>query len=441
MSLAARLKIQGEDWLRYSGCARAALGRYKSLKDAEPPRDDPQAIARSIAQLCAAVRLSGSESAMRGLERKIHERIKRLGGTRFDWSEFVPNVTQRRLEKAVVLKPWISEREKGVVFVSYDTQWIRLLVNADLKQFAKRYTLVVSPAWCPPHSVITCLSPVMFPDPIFTLISNEKDLGHFARISDHYIPVPLFASSWVNPQWYVPVPFEKKDVDIFMLANFAKYKRHWVLFDALGRMPSSVRVLLIGQADTRTADDLRAEARAFGAQDRFDLIVNAPDATVFAAFARAKTSVILSRREGSCVAVAESMFANTPVGIFEDAEIGSRAFINEKTGRFFRHGHLDRQLMEFIAAADRYAPRAWAEQNISCFKSSKTLNEILKKRLLADGQEWTQDIAVLQWRPDPQLVDPQDRERMRPACDDIQARFGIQIGNAPPITTPDPRKS
>ncbi len=427
MPVLSRLKIRSEDWLRHSRVARSVLSRYKALKDTEPPRDDPQAIARSIAQLCAAARLSSCDSSMQDIEYTIRKRIDLLDGRRFDWSEFVPMVNERRLEKAAILKPWISEREKGVVFISYDTQWIRLLVNADMKEFAKRYTLVFSPAWCPPHSIITCLSAALFPDPIFTLVSNEKDLVYFPRISSNYIPVPLFASSWVNPQWYTPVPFEKKDIDIFMLANFAKYKRHWVLFDALRDMPDSVRVLLIGQADTRTRDDLLAEARAFGTQDRFDLVVNAPDQQMFETFSRAKISVILSRREGSCVAVAESMFANTPVGIFEDAEIGSRAFINETTGRFLKHRNLGRQLMDCINEAQRYSPREWAQQNISCFKSTKTLNEILKKHMLAAGLEWTQDIAVHQWRPDPQLVDSTDRARMESSYDDIQKRFGIEI--------------
>jgi len=45
---------------------------------------------------------------------------------------------------------------------------------------------------------------------------------------------------------------------------------------------------------------------------------------------------VLSRREGSCVVVAESMFADTPVALLDNAVIGSRAFINDQTGRFSR---------------------------------------------------------------------------------------------------------
>jgi hypothetical protein len=122
------------------------------------------------------------------------------------------------------------------------------------------------------------------------------------------------------------------------------------------------------------------------------------------------------------------MFANTPVGIFEDAEIGSRLYINESTGRLLQHRNLAEQLMDFVANAHNYSPREFAEQNISCHRSTKTLNELLKTQALGLGQEWTQDIAVHHWRPDPQLLRRVDRKRMQPAYDEIRTQFGITVG-------------
>jgi glycosyltransferase involved in cell wall biosynthesis len=298
-----------------------------------------------------------------------------------------------------------------------------------LKEFAESYTLVISPTWSPPHSLVNCLFPLAYPGPIFCLISNTRDLHIFPRLSKRYVVLPLFASSWVNPDLYKPLPFEKKDVSILMLANFGEYKRHFLLFKALRDMPASVRVLLIGQENAdRTGDTIIAEARAYGVQNRFEMLVNAPNSVVLDALCRAKTTVILSQREGSCVAVVESMFADTPVGILEDAEIGSRVYINECTGRFFEHRNLGRQLMDFIGNSWKYSPRAWVEKNVSCFCSTKILNETLKTHAIATGQTWTQDIAVHHWRPDPQLISSADRARMRPTYDDIEMRFGITLG-------------
>ena len=236
--------------------------------------------------------------------------------------------------------------------------------------------------------------------------------------------VSLFASSWVSPDLFKPVVFEKRDISIFMQAIFGKYKRHFLLFNALNRIPSSMRVLLIGQDNgDRCSDAVMAEARAFSVQNRVELVVNAPHSAVVEALCRAKVSVILSRREGSFV-------AGTRVGLFEDVEIGSRVFINESTGRFLRYRNLSEQLINFVADAHKYSPRAWAEKSISCFCSTKVLNDALKAHVLAVGQNWTQDITVHHWRPDPQLVSPGDTVRLKSSYDDIQVRFGISIGMA-----------
>ncbi len=151
-----------------------------------------------------------------------------------------------------------------------------------------------------------------------------------------------------------------------------------------------------------------------------------------------RASVILSRREGSCVVVAESLFADTPAALLEDAEIGSRAFINRSTGRLLRDGDLAAQLMELISESDHYTPRVWAEQHISCFKSSARLNDILKQHTIAAGQEWTCDLAPLCWRPDPCLAVPQDSPHMEIAHEDVRQRFNLEIGPPSALRHPLP---
>jgi len=84
--------------------------------------------------------------------------------------------------------------------------------------------------------------------------------------------------------------------------------------------------------------------------------------------------------------------------------------------------------MDFLAHADTYSPRRWADDNqISCHGSTARLNEIIKKQMLATGQAWTEDIAVHHWRPNPLLLHATDRARMQPAYDDIKQRFGMEL--------------
>ena len=65
----------------------------------------------------------------------------------------------------------------------------------------------------------------------------------------------------------------------------------------------------------------------------------------------ARTSIILSKREGSCVATAECLFANTPMGLLRDAHVGSKAYINERTGVLFSERTLARDLSAFLEAS------------------------------------------------------------------------------------------
>jgi glycosyltransferase involved in cell wall biosynthesis len=426
----SRFLIQLEDNLRFSPLIRSCLRESQFLKARLQAKNSPESILNVVSQLCAAARLATNPRRLEAIEREILELCGRLAQQKFDLGKFDPTTKDTHIPKAAFLKPWIGPLEKGVLFVSFEYQWARLLNTGQLAELASRYTLVASPTWCPPHCAVNYVFPLVFPDTIFCLISNQADLETFPRFSSKYRMIPLLASNWVNAELFHPVPFERKDIDLLMLANFGKYKRHFALFEALRTMPETFKILLIGQANgDRTPEVLRAEAAKFGVENRFELKVNPTDAFVCDALSRARTSLILSRREGSCVAVVESMFANTPVGMMRDAVVGSKIYINEATGRLLEPEDLGAQLTDFIQRAASYRPRDWVIQNrIDCRGSTEILNARLKEHALAGGQKWTQDLAVHHWRPDPLLLDPADRLRMQPCHDEFKNRYGLRIG-------------
>ncbi len=431
LRLCKRWRLEIEDWLRYSPLVRRSACRLKLWRTGSPDLSDTQAIARTITALCTAARLAEDAELERGLQKRIAALAGRLDPSRLDWTEFVADFHDPRITKAAVLKPNLGPREKGVLFVSFEGQWIRLLRPANFRELAERYTVVVAPSFSPPHVLITYAFPAIFPGPVFTLISNPRDLVVFPRMSPNLIAVPLYASSWVNPDLFHPLPKSERTYDLLMVANFAKFKRHHAFFAALRKMPKDLRILLLGQdQDGRTAETIRETARWYGVADRFTLLSHVPYPEVTKHFCAARAAIVLSKREGSCVAIAESLFANAPAAMLLEAGIGSRAFINEQTGRFLDGANLARDLTDFVQNADRYAPRAWAEANISCYRSTQILNELLKRTAMERGQDWTQDIAPLQWSPDPLLVRPEDRLRLAAERADIQARFGLEIGPA-----------
>jgi glycosyltransferase involved in cell wall biosynthesis len=424
-----RLRLEFEDWLRYHPTVRGSLCRFSLLRGRQPDPNDTQGVARNIVHLCSVLRLAEDATLQRRLNALIVEQVRQLDPGRIDWREFVAEFDDPRVNKSVILKPYVSPREKGVLFVAFEEKWIKLLKPANYRELGERYAVVLSPSFSPPHVLSTYAFPAIFPGPVFTLISHPKDLDYFARMSPNLIAVPLYASSWVNPELFQPLPRQEREYDLLMVANFGKFKRHQAFFRALRSMPPDLRILLIGQnQDGRTAETIRGSARWYGVADRFTLLSNVPYREIPKAYCNARASVVLSKREGSCVAIAESLFADTPAAILQEAGIGSRVFVNDQTGRFLDGKHLARDLTEFVRNADRYQPRQWAQQKITCRHSSRILNDALKQKAQELGHAWTQDIAPMQWAPDPGYLHVEDRARLEAERQDIQQRFGLDIG-------------
>jgi glycosyltransferase involved in cell wall biosynthesis len=429
-ALLHRRLIETEDWLRYQPNVRDFIGRYKAWRALRRIPTDAQSLARSIHNLCAAARLLRDPAKVHQLEQRIAERATRIDPRRVDWSEFVPRVENTGITRAALLKPCLGAREKGIIYIGFETEWLRFVHHVPLAPFAERYTLILAPS-SNPYNLINCVVPAAYPGSLYSLINHDEDVDILHRIAPSYRVVPMYTSHWVNPTIYEPRPRGLRDIDLLMVAAWGKVKRHHLLFEALRRMPSSLRVVLIGQdQDGRTQETMRREAAYYGVADRFEMRSNLSHAQVRDAFCRAKISILLSLREGSAVVVPESLFADTPVGLLQNADNGSRGFINDQTGRLLCERDLAGQLSDFLANADRCNPRGWAEANISCFKSTERLNAILRADALAAGQEWTRDIHALCWQPDPRLVYPADWQALAGERAEFRTRFGVELGPA-----------
>jgi glycosyltransferase involved in cell wall biosynthesis len=369
-------------------CASYALAALARLK---------RCPLRRLQVLTRAARVSPTLGRLRQLQPALETQLARLNGTAIDWNAAGGEATsQNGLPKGIILKPPVSEREKGVIYLTFEKQWLRLLRSGHVEDIARRYDLVLGPSFSPPPDLELLLMVRLWPGRLYTLLSNLGDADVLRSLSPRLHPVLLLASSWVDPAACAPHLSGTKDHDIVMLANFALFKRHWLFFDALRKLPARFRVLLMGvPLDGRGEKELMAEARTFGVQDRFELQVRPSRDEVMSALARSRTSLIFSQREGSCIAVTESLFANTPVGLFRDARIGSKAFINAETGVLLDRRGLVRQLCEFVDKADGFNPRDWACQHISCHASRAVLNDILRREAREHGQEWTRDLLPI----------------------------------------------
>lgn len=431
MSVRTALKvamIEVEDRLRYHPAMRGMLGTLTRARDALARKSTPQEVARSVRALTAAQRLTANPGLIASLDRAIHDRLDAIDLRKVEWGEFSPFPVSPHMTRATFLKPYKGPDEPGVLFSAFESEWINFFCHVDIERFASRYTLVVAPTSAP-YNIANYALPRIYGRPLFSLINHEEDVGIIPMIGANYRMVPLYTSHWVNPAVCRPAPRTQRPIDIIMIAAWGKVKRHHRLLRALRDLPRSTKVLLIGQnQDGRSVETIVEEARHYGVADRFETLTNAPHHVVVERLAQAKVSLLLSMREGSAVVIPESLFADTPAGLYRDAYNGSRSFINEETGMLLDHAGLAGQLARFLDNHASYRARTWAEANISCYRSTERMNAILKHHALAAGQSWTEDIRTLTWQPDPVLVHEPDREATRADRQWMMDEFGVQVG-------------
>ncbi len=95
-----------------------------------------------------------------------------------------------------------------------------------------------------------------FQDPLFVVISNWADVDYYRYLSPWVRPIPVLTSDFLNPDIFSPKDARERDIDIIMVAGWGRYKRHWLLFEALRNMRPDLRVVMVGannQGRTRGA--------------------------------------------------------------------------------------------------------------------------------------------------------------------------------------------
>jgi glycosyltransferase involved in cell wall biosynthesis len=303
-----------------------------------------------------------------------------------------------------------------------------ILASGNAPDLLRKYLLVGASSDSPVDYFVFAGFIGISADPLFIGVSHLDDLEHYGPFRPTVEPLALMACDWVDPHKFKPQPPADRDIDILMVSNWSQRKRHWLLFSALRKLPSNLRVILVGRnALGRTANDVIEEAMAFDVKQNIEFFTNIPFEQVTELMCRAKVFLALSRREGACVAVTESMFADTPVVMMADAHVGAKAHINESTGAVATRGSLPRTTAELIEKRSALRPRAWATQHISAQVSSSRLNETLKSYCFRRGLPWTSDIAPLCWDYVPSYLNPDDDARLSAATRDFEAEYGLKL--------------
>jgi glycosyltransferase involved in cell wall biosynthesis len=354
-------------------------------------------------------------------------RTEKIGWERF-YGTFGDLKSRKALTTSLLLKAPGPNGEKGVLYSAFEYNWMRLVAYHDARAFLAEYTLVGASSYSPTHYAALANLAGLSPDPIFIGVSNHADLEAYKVLSPVIEPLPVLACDLNDPARYSPKPHYDRTIDILMVANWLRVKRHWLLWEALRGMPPDLRVVLVGRnLPGRTTREMLQEAHAFGVRQELEFEVNVSPERVAELQCDARVSAVFSDREGSCVAVTESMFADSPVAMMADAHVGSKAYVNQHTGVLLTRKGIARQMMRFVENSHTYSPRAWALENISCHVSTRKLNEILRRDALAHGRPWTVDIVPFCRRYVATYVDEEDGLRLAPAVLELEQKHGVQL--------------
>jgi glycosyltransferase involved in cell wall biosynthesis len=336
---------------------------------------------------------------------------------------------QPELTRSIILKAPGPGDEKGVLLLTAEANWVKLLNTNDVADVGARFTLLLSAGWSPLDYSLVGLALRRTTGPVFIEPANYAEVPRIETLNPRVKCLPTLCSDWIHPGLFRPKPRDARGTDLLMVANWAPFKRHWHFFSALRRMPPKLRVTLIGQPDGPFAlDRVRQQARDFGAPQDIRYIENVRVEKVYEAMCDSRGLVLMSRQEGPCVAVTEAMFADTPVAMLRDAHIGTRAYINERTGVLLDHRRVACQLLRMLQRIDEYRPREWAEAHISCHVSLARWNNFLRQQAAGEGRPWTRDLVPFCWKPYTTYLKAEDRAAMEPVYLDLRARHPKTFG-------------
>ncbi len=315
------------------------------------------------------------------------------------WRKF-PFLDRLNLRGNLILLKAPAKNERGVLLLTYTGAFQFFLETFDIAEISKQYTIVLEPSWA------TFPEPYMgffgWSDPpaICEMISQEAaDLVTNAGIP--LSTIAIGAQDWVDTDVFKPIPGVDKEFDVVMVAAFAPWKRHAILFQAIRKLrPLRLRVALIGNQWGWTRAEFEEHIHKNGVEDNCTVFQGISPFQVNEVLNRSKVNVLLTRIEGGNRALSEALSANVPSIVYRHIMGPRRTDINRMTGVFSEDAELSDVLLQMLKDYKTFEPREWYLKNSGYRNSTRKLNQALRALASERGEKWTRDIAEKVNRPD-----------------------------------------
>ena len=145
---------------------------------------------------------------------------------------------------SIILKPYISQNEKGILLISFENELKKLIKFNKLDNIQSRYHIIFIPSWTGLYSTPLLKLAAHSKDRFYVMPvhKHEEQLCH--KLGENCKPLPFNAASWVKSEFFSGYK-KVRDINCLMVANFGEFKRHWILFKALSKLPKRfLRIVL-----------------------------------------------------------------------------------------------------------------------------------------------------------------------------------------------------
>lgn len=368
----------------------------------------------------------------RAIEGAIGRELSREGSAHFNLTRGgkVSEQDLRFLKKlgGIVLKAprFVGDRvvEKGALLLKFNRPFHTFRHCVDVVSVLQHYVLILEPGWSG-YANFNILYFTRFTDhPIIVMSPEKRDYQFLERLGTNLIPVSFGPGDWVNPSIFRPLEGQEKLYDAVMVARWALFKRHHVLFRALRDLRDpSFQVALVGLPPPGDQKEVDLLIDAYGVGDNVSLFGWLSQEEVNKILNQSKVNILLSLQEGGNRCLFEGFFAGVP-GLALKNNVGiPKDYFTPQTGKLISEIDLGRELLYFREHWHEFDPRTWAEANIAPQVTTSKLNCLLKDLAVRRGEEWTQDIAAkcncpnLKYYPDEEVV------RELPSMEEILVQY------------------
>jgi glycosyltransferase involved in cell wall biosynthesis len=304
----------------------------------------------------------------------------------------------QRTRGLVVKKPYFDESgrciEKGVYIITFTGTLQFYIEKINVDKLQDHYFIVLEPSWAG-----YCLSEILWwtgrKGPVFIQATEKRDFIFIKELESNLVPMSFGASDWVNPDIFFPIKDCEKTYDFIYVSNHNPIKRNYVFLRALSKLKNmkfKAALACSGWGENRDYD--YELIKHYGLEDKVDTYEGLPQSELNLLLNKSKVNVLLSLKEGSNRSIFEGFFANTPA-ILLDKNIGvNKSYINQNTGSICAERNLPETLIWHRENWKLFSPHDWAMANISIYKTSEKLTEILIQYSQKLGFLWRHPIAL-----------------------------------------------